>query len=302
MVVTRPSTGSIQDTGVWLFIAIAISALSQRTGLGCTSCHDNRQPLASLVWLFLFVCLWSLFFFFCFNLSEKPLIWIFQSSGFLNISWICCKPVISLSLDVSSQWDRMKGRIWNKILSECQPAVEEAGILPRENICWSFVRVGRLIQGFGVSLSVLNLWMHSHLCGWIHPASPWMLLDMFWPHNSIEKTVSVPCVQEKDLSELQRSCFLMARDFVLHSCMGPLVSLRGTKQKPAPPVLPLLTKVLIIQLLPDRTMLSQVGALLNGSEQTSRSGNSERNDCPYSPLTNTPTSQFLEQVPLWDAV
>lgn len=69
----------------------------------------------------------------------------------------------------------MKGRIRNKILFECQPAVEEAGILPMENICWSFVRVWRLIQGFGVSLC--PEFMDAQPPVWLKP--PTIAMDAF---------------------------------------------------------------------------------------------------------------------------
>lgn len=139
MLVARAGTGSIQDTGVWLFLAIVISALPE----GWIRMHElpwqqAALSLTGLVIFFLFVCLFVEPFFFL--LISQRRFWF----GFFDHlpSWIflgsSCKPAISLSLHVSSQWDRMKGRIWNKILFECQPAVEEAGILPRENICLEF--------------------------------------------------------------------------------------------------------------------------------------------------------------------
>ena len=75
MLVARAGTGSIQDTGVWLFLAIVISALPE----DWIRMHELpwQQAALSLTGLVIF-CLFVEPFFFPFNLSEKVLIWIFS--------------------------------------------------------------------------------------------------------------------------------------------------------------------------------------------------------------------------------
>lgn len=153
---TEAGTGSTQDTGVWLSAAIVISVLPEDwiriLTLPWQQAALSHIALVILFVVHLFVCLSVGLFFFPLICQRKLLFGFFSHLNPWLFLGSRCKPLIPLSLDVSSQWDRMKGRIWNKILFECQPGVEEAGILPRENISWSFVRVWGLIQSFDVSL------------------------------------------------------------------------------------------------------------------------------------------------------
>lgn len=256
------------------------------------SCHDNRQPLASLVWwFFLFVCLFVEPFFclliyqrrFWFGFFDHLPSWIFLGSS--------CKPAISLSLHVSSQWDRMKGRIWNKILFECQPAVEEAGILPRENICWSFVRVWKLIQSFGVCLCLDSVDAETPV--WLD--LPGSAMDAFrgaqTSQQCWEGSISVPCIQE-DLSESQRSC--LPSPYFSTPLMNGTPHFSERDKEEASTSCPS-----TIGQDPHHPSSSLIGPYLVKWEHylivlSTPAGQGIQDDCPYSPLTSIPTSNFLE--------